>query len=371
MVTEEMLAETVATLTADITALINEVDERKVEKYISALDTTFVYTSKAGVQGNLPATTFPNGGTIPLRDSEGNIMVGVEPVDNQDATSKHYVDSEVAYIANQISTLGNLIEGELAGKVDKITAPFGIRAYTVEGTTQGGTLVTNSPTGDTIPYRDYEGNIGVGVEPVNTQDATSKHYVDNVADTKVTKITNATGNICYGADQNGERSFRLTSASTGNTVALRSGTGTIQVENPVNTKDTANKGYVDDAIAGLVTNVFNGTASVDSTTPFCYVPADTKTIIVEFTNSTADYPRTQTAVFMLGANTGTATHEYRFGGVCTSTSLTTYQSFIDHYATGVIRVGLGSSRAVWFIDANTPSQGYGRVTITNVWSVNW
>ena len=376
MVTEEMLAETVETLTADITAIINEVDERKVEKYISALDTTFVYTSKEGVQGHLPATTFPTGGTIVMRDSEGNVTVGNEPVNNGDATPKSYVDNAVAYIANQISTLGSLIEGELAGKVDKITAPIGIKAYTVEGTTQGGTLVTNSPTGDTIPYRDYEGNIGVGVEPVNAQDATSKNYVDNVADTKVTKITNATGNICYGADQNGERSFRLTSASTGNTVALRSGSGTVQVEDPTNTKDAANKGYVDAAIAGApafnfaVTNVFNGTASVDTTTPFCYVPADTKAIIVEFQNSTSDSPRKQTAVFMLGTNTGTATYDYRFSGVCTS-YITDFASFANHYLTGVVRVGSGSSRSVWFADRNTLAQGYGACTISNVWSVNW
>ena len=377
MVTEEMLAETVATLTADITAIINEVDERKVEKYISALDTIFVYTSKEGVQGHLPAITFPTGGTIPLRDSEGNITVGVEPVGNQDATSKGYVDSEVAYIANQISTLGSLIEGELSGKVDKITAPTGVKAYTVDGTTQGGTPVTNHPTGGTIPIRDTNGNFMVGVEPVDNQDATSKGYVDSEVAKKVNKMTVSSGTKAYLANPTGDISKAVSDSALIDSIPLRNTANrTFKVGEPVDNDHPATKGYVDTAIAGApafnfaVTNVFNGTASVDSSTPFCTVAANTKAILVEFQNGTVDYPRKQTAFFMLGDNTG-ASYEYRFGGVCTSTSLSTYQSFIDHYATGVISVGSGSSRSLTFVNANTPSVGYGSTTITNVWSVTW
>ena len=144
--------------------------------------------------------------TLAQRDVDYTLKVGT-PVGVSDATTKKYVDD---------------------GFVAKVT-PSNNLTYVYSRDENGDKSVqaTSMMTGNTLAYRDANGNIGVGT-PTEDAHATTKKYVD---DRFVAKQTTTAPNqsYLYGYDSNGDRQFGVTSAAAPFTLAYRSNGGRLKV----------------------------------------------------------------------------------------------------------------------------------------------
>ena len=141
--------------------------------YLIALDAPTTDTFYSLVTNVLPDT-------IPLRSHSGNVATGT-PEYNNDATPKSYVDDA------------------LDGKLDKITTAGNYRLYMInsEGNQGVAQLVLTPPesiSGYAVPWYTTDGRIKSRT-PQDDLDCANKAYVDNIASTAETAITNINNEI--------------------------------------------------------------------------------------------------------------------------------------------------------------------------------
>lgn len=155
------------------------VDEGALADKVDKYKTVFTGQGVYGFTGNGSTITekqiFTDGqatnisGTIPLRTTNGNIIVPETPTNNTHAASKKYVDDNIP---------------DISGKLDKITSTdsstASARAYVVLGNgTQSTLKVTKvSPTVNYIPQYNTNGVLKVST-PSDNLDAANKKYVDD------------------------------------------------------------------------------------------------------------------------------------------------------------------------------------------------
>ena len=167
--------------------------------------------------------------TLAQRDVDYTLKVGT-PVGVSDATTKKYVDD---------------------GFVAKVT-PSNNLTYVYSRDENGDKSVqaTSMMTGNTLAYRDANGNIGVGT-PTEDAHATTKKYVD---DRFVAKQTTTAPNqsYLYGYDSNGDRQFGVTGSAAPGTIAYRSNGGRLKVGKAVEDSDAMTKKQVEDGFVAKI-----------------------------------------------------------------------------------------------------------------------
>lgn len=170
----EELDEKVQGLERDNSIIHSDLFEKRDKFYHSTEDGS-VYAVKKGEQTAIDVSTTPRKGKIPLYKEAGTLDVNT-PIDDSDATPKHYLDVVVSEVQYQ---LGKQIDG----KVNVIPLPVeGTRFYIANASGQG---YANGSTGADDKYavvmRDINGQINlpdqIAYEPVNRQ-AISKEYAD-------------------------------------------------------------------------------------------------------------------------------------------------------------------------------------------------
>lgn len=206
------------------------------------------------------ATTTNTSGTLVARTSSGTAEFA-PPLNPSDAATKAYVDNGLSGKATtaHTHTAGDITSGTLSAS----------RLPTATNTTPGvipGAMfallnnATNAPTRDTLVDRDGYGRAQFAA-PAAPADAATKDYVDTT--TAPTYHTHSADQLTSGTlplsrlpiatrDTHGALSaadYRVledrTAEPTSWTLAMRSASGTLQVETGTNAKDAANKGYVD------------------------------------------------------------------------------------------------------------------------------
>lgn len=147
-------------LSAETTRATTE-ENKKLDKVQTTTTNAQVYEKNASGNQTMIDITYTNGGnTLCMRNANGNIQVG-EATNDNDATSKEYVDN-----------ISNL-------KLDKITTTGSRRVYTIEDNgIQDVNVISENLVSNSIPIRDDDGNIKVADEPTNNNDAISKIYLE-------------------------------------------------------------------------------------------------------------------------------------------------------------------------------------------------
>lgn len=140
---------------ADRSEVDGKVDKIEYSSQLYATDST-----------GLPASISYNeydaqAGTIPVRNSGGNIAVGEIPYADNDATSKKYVDNSI----------GN--------KLDKVTTSSRVYVTDSSGNQTTKEYVTNTPKASAVPIYNAYGNLQ-GYTAKNPYDLTNKTYVDSL-----------------------------------------------------------------------------------------------------------------------------------------------------------------------------------------------
>lgn len=153
-------------------------------------------------------------------------------------------------------------------KLDKISneTDYSEAYVKTPGGQQSTINVTDEVVSQTIVQRQSDGNINVPATPAENADATSKQYVDNQIDTKLTKVNY--GGILYGTTQYGtQTTYNVNSAVSANTVPLTYTGGRLLVGAPVSDSDAATKKYVDDMILNKIYPVGSIYMSINATSP--------------------------------------------------------------------------------------------------------
>ena len=177
------------------------------------------------------------------------------------------IDNDIATIEGNIPDISGLAtKEELAGKLDKVTTEGPganyIRVYTIDN--NGNQTITNASSyrgNDCIVIRDSTANINVPDTPGNRYHATSKKYVDEGLNNKLDKVTTTDDYArLYGVAANGDQTtYKLTSGNTPNTIASRNASGQINVADPTDGENAANKRYVDNSIPDVSNMVTTNT----------------------------------------------------------------------------------------------------------------
>lgn len=160
-----------------------QVEDGFVPKSEGIVGQTRVYTVRRDNNGSFQETVYVDSGTtkwsIAQRDANGNIKVGT-PRGVNDATTKKYVDD---------------------GFVAKVTPSNNLTyVYSRDGNGDKSLQATSSMNGNTVAYRDANGNIGVGT-PTEDAHSTTKKYVDDADSKKVNLIDGLTaGAVVYATE---------------------------------------------------------------------------------------------------------------------------------------------------------------------------
>ena len=202
------------------------------------------------------------GGTV-----TGNMVVGGNFTVQGRTTT---VDSETLRVADKLIEVGK-------GNTAPLTSPAGLITPKYDGTNNGGIVYDHTGTayvGDIS--LDSNGNVDVNnsdLQPIATRNATITNgnlvkwdsenlklvdagkNVENLVD----KLSASLRNQVYVRNANGEDSgLAYTYTDEGNTLALRNASGQLQVSDPSQDKDAANKSYVDNLNARYVSTSILG-----------------------------------------------------------------------------------------------------------------
>ena len=203
------------------------------------------------------------GGTV-----TGNMVVGGNFTVQGKTTT---VDSETLRVADKLIEVGK-------GNTAPLTSPAGLITPKYDGTNNGGIVYDHTGTayvGDIT--LDSNGNVDVNnsdLQPIATRNATITNNnlvkwdsvnlklvdagknVENLVD----KLPASLRNQAYVRNANGEDSgLAYTYTDEGNTLALRNASGQLQVSDPSQDKDAANKSYADNLNARYVsTSILGG-----------------------------------------------------------------------------------------------------------------
>ena len=164
----------VQTLERDNSIIHTDLYEKRDKFYHSAEDGS-VYAVKKGEQTAIDVSTTSQKGKIPLYKEGGTLDVNT-PLDDSDATPKHYLDGVVSEVQYQ---LGKQIDG----KVNVIPPPVeGTRFYIANPRGQGYAIGSTGADGKyAVVMRDTHGQINlpdqIAYAPVSRQ-AISKEYAD-------------------------------------------------------------------------------------------------------------------------------------------------------------------------------------------------
>ena len=134
-------------------------------------------------------------------------------------------------------------------KVDKLSnRPYGVYITNDVGNTEAASWTTGIQYRNVIPRCDNDGRQHI-VEPTSNDNPTTKKYVDDLAATKLDKMT--TANRIYGIDGNGNQvALPYGYNAAVNHLVLRTTNGNISVPNtPGSNNSAVSKQYVDNAIA--------------------------------------------------------------------------------------------------------------------------
>jgi hypothetical protein len=133
-------------------------------------------------------------------------------------------------------------------KRNRITTGYRVYETDGNGNDSTGTWAQGSADGNTYVKRLPSGNIVTALVPGDNNNATSKKYVDDLAATKLNKISIPTR--VYTTNTNGESSsVEYSSAVKTYTMMYRYTDGRCKVGEPVTADDCATKNYVDTALA--------------------------------------------------------------------------------------------------------------------------
>lgn len=173
------------------------------------------------------AQSSADGNTYVKRRPNGNIVTALVPVNNEDTTSKKYVDDLAATKVNKTNVKTQLYGTHTDGSPNTIEYSSAVKQYTVM-------------------YRYTNGRCKVG-EPVTADDCATKNYVDNAVANKVSKTTSQ--NKLYATDDTGaSTTIDYSYEAESNHIVKRGIYGNIKVADPVEETDAVNKNYVDNAV---------------------------------------------------------------------------------------------------------------------------
>ena len=239
----------------------------------TGLFTDFVTIRNAGTDGNTGFQNNSDTDHIRVYDKVANTLVPIEvgePVNNQDASTKKYVDNK---ITTETAARAEAIESLDEAKADKDNPTFtGI--ISGENATLSGTLTGNTAT--------FSGGITVPLAPGAEGSATSKKYVDDqiaaidvseqieplaqrvttaegeidTLQSNIVNITNGTTELPYIEKSNGSYIGQLLGENlelSGNINAANAEfTDSVTVPvTPINDANAASKKYVDEKVAAL------------------------------------------------------------------------------------------------------------------------
>lgn len=232
------------------------------------------------------SSTSATANTLAARTAKGIVRTATPEADT-DAANKKYVDDSIAISSiegtapitasideNKKATIG---VDEIVARLDKIPTTGGwvVPTYNVGTKSWHGELAYSSAaTASTYVVRDSNGVIVTGT-PTAENHATTKKYVDDSISGKQSTLTAGTGisiendtiavtkNVAtiatlpelpadvipyYSGDLATWSNKEMAVGSRGNTIALRTSTGTLTVATPTVATDAATKAYVDAAI---------------------------------------------------------------------------------------------------------------------------
>lgn len=236
--------------------------KEQVDKIIETL--TGVFNEKVDIiNGNIDKKFDKTGGTV-----TGDMVVGGNFTVQGKTTT---VDSQNLRVADKLIEVGK-------GNTAPLTSPAGLYTPKYDGENNGGIVYDHTGTayvGDIS--LDSNGNVDVNnsdLQPIATRNATitnnnlvkwdgTNHKlvdagknVENLVD----KLSASIRSQAYVRNANGEDSgLKYTYTDEGNTLALRNASGQLQVSNPSQDKDAANKSYSDNLTARYVsTSILGG-----------------------------------------------------------------------------------------------------------------
>lgn len=241
--------------------LSNYYTKEQVDKIIETL--TGVFNEKVDIiNGNIDKKFDKTGGTV-----TGNMVVGGNFTVQGKTTT---VDSETMRVTDKLIEVGK-------GNTAPLTSPAGLITPKYDGTNNGGIVYDHTGTayvGDIT--LDSNGNVDVNnsdLQPIATRNATitndnlvkwdgTNHKlidagknVENLVD----KLPVSLRNQAYVRNANGEDTgLAYTYTDEGNTLAVRNASGQLQVSNPSQDKDAANKSYADNLNARYVSTLILG-----------------------------------------------------------------------------------------------------------------
>lgn len=203
--------------------------DTKLDRYTNVTEYNQVYVKAAdGSEGTINVTKKPIADSVVQRQSDGNIYVAFEPVEEIDATSKYYVDTNFTPkpdVGNSVPFFDSALN---PGKIlinqntDGTTAP---QAYRFGRYMESGELPVGTPT---QPYY-----------------AANKKYVD---DNFVAKMTDNTyGLRAYVNNLGGDSFLNVTDQVAGHALPRRTANGGLLVPTTPDSQNAAvNKAYVED-----------------------------------------------------------------------------------------------------------------------------
>lgn len=257
------LGQQITNIQGDISNIKNDITEIEgdittINGTLAGLDDKYVNVTGDTMTGNLKFTNANveiNGNTISsdtagilLKNGENaniNISGVKDPVDDNDAATKHYVDQAVAGIPptptdNFVKKTGDTMSGDLNMNSADVVFQSGGNNFKVGADSDG--LMVQNQTGADITIT------GVAT-PVNNNDAVPKSYVDSQISDLDDKYVNVTGDTMSGSLTMAGGNVLLQDA--GNTNSVNIGNSQIEIKN----------GDSDNPLVIKSNNIYGGTAS--------------------------------------------------------------------------------------------------------------
>ncbi len=220
----------------------------------------------------LPSTPSATASSVATRDANGRMQVGA-PAVGGDVANKAYVDEQTPKIGTTTNK-NNLVSIEYIGEADIPANPETGKEYAIT---------------DLISYSDLDSGLQGKIDA-----AATTGYVDTAVSNKQDALTAGTGislendtisvtkNVAtiatlpelpadvvpyYSGDLATWNNKEMAVGSRGNTIALRTTSGTLTVATPTAATDAATKAYVDDSVGGKQNTLTAGTGiNIDSDT---------------------------------------------------------------------------------------------------------
>ena len=222
--------------------------EYNEDNFRSRLATTVksaVYVNDgSGAQSSIPYSSAADGNSIARRTAEGRLATAA-PAADTDATNKKYVED------NFRSRLSTAIKSQVY--INNASGAQAGIAYTSEATRDtfplrdaGSTFKVGVATDDAHPLRKKEFNegmaslssaVGGSLNDRYTKTESDARYRQLVAGNSQVYVTNASGN---------QSSISHSASPTNNSIAVRTGSGTLRVKAPTDNEDAVNKKYNED-----------------------------------------------------------------------------------------------------------------------------